>query len=79
MTDDGKAGNLGNEVQGLAARESGRGSGAGRKGGGARGLNEQTQRRLGLHLRTMYDAVVQQPVPDRFRDLIARLDAEPKG
>ncbi|WP_338011687.1 NepR family anti-sigma factor [Methylobacterium sp. Leaf99] len=25
----------------------------------------------------MYDAVVQQPVPDRFRDLIARLEALP--
>ncbi|AWN44178.1 NepR family anti-sigma factor [Methylobacterium durans] len=39
------------------------------------GLNEQTQRRIGNHLRSMYDAVLQQPVPDRFRDLIARLDA----
>jgi hypothetical protein len=23
----------------------------------------------------MYDTIVQQPVPDRFRDLIAKLDA----
>ncbi|WP_407943067.1 NepR family anti-sigma factor [Methylobacterium oxalidis] len=39
------------------------------------GLNDQTQRRIGNHLRAMYDAVLQQPVPDRFSDLIARLDA----
>ena len=38
-------------------------------------LTELTQKRIGLHLRTMYDTVVQQPVPDRFRDLIARLEA----
>ncbi|MBX9932891.1 MAG: anti-sigma factor [Methylobacterium sp.] len=42
-------------------------------------LNDLTQKRIGLHLRTMYDAVVQQPIPDRFRDLIARLDtADPE-
>ncbi|MER2264857.1 NepR family anti-sigma factor [Methylobacterium oxalidis] len=38
-------------------------------------MNDQTQRRIGNHLRAMYDAVLQQPVPDRFSDLIARLDA----
>ncbi|GEP05890.1 NepR family anti-sigma factor [Methylobacterium oxalidis] len=38
------------------------------------GLSDQTQRRIGNHLRAMYDAVLQQPVPDRFSDLIARLD-----
>jgi len=42
---------------------------------GRRGLGEQTQRRLGTHLRAMYDTIVQQPVPDRFRDLIAKLDS----
>ncbi|GJE61487.1 hypothetical protein MPOCJGCO_3609 [Methylobacterium trifolii] len=41
---------------------------------GRRGLNDQTRIRLGNHLRTLYDSVIQQPVPDRFRDLIARLD-----
>jgi hypothetical protein len=41
------------------------------------GLSDHTQKRIGVHLRTMYDAVVQQPVPDRFRDLIARLEALP--
>lgn len=37
-------------------------------------LSDLTQRRIGMHLRAMYDTIVQQPVPDRFRDLIARMD-----
>nr|WP_245259679.1 NepR family anti-sigma factor [Methylobacterium sp. 10] len=37
-------------------------------------LSDLTQKRIGLHLRAMYDTIVQQPVPDRFRDLIARMD-----
>jgi hypothetical protein len=43
-----------------------------------RGLSDHTQKRIGLHLRALYDQVVQQPVPDRFRDLIAQLDAMPQ-
>lgn len=42
-------------------------------------LNEFARTRLGTHLRAMYDAVVQQPVPDQFRDLIARLEASETG
>lgn len=41
---------------------------------GVNGLNDQTQKRIGNHLRALYDSVVQQPIPDRFRDLIARLE-----
>ena len=41
---------------------------------GEEGLNDQTQKRIGNHLRALYDSVVQQPIPDRFRELIARLD-----
>ncbi|GJD38756.1 NepR family anti-sigma factor [Methylobacterium bullatum] len=37
-------------------------------------LSDLTQKRIGMHLRAMYDTIVQQPVPDRFRDLIARMD-----
>ena len=44
---------------------------------GESGLNDQTQKRIGSHLRAMYDSVVHQPIPDRFRDLIARLDDGP--
>ncbi|AWI89655.1 NepR family anti-sigma factor [Methylorubrum aminovorans] len=52
---------------------------------GENGLNDQTQRRIGNHLRALYDSVVQQPIPDHFRDLIARLEddgpkpGEPSG
>ncbi len=52
---------------------------------GENGLNDQTQRRIGNHLRALYDSVVQQPIPDQFRDLIARLEdngpksGEPSG
>jgi len=42
-----------------------------------RGLSDHTQKRIGLHLRALYDQVVQQPVPDRFRELIAQLEAGP--
>ncbi len=42
-------------------------------------LSDQAQARIGHNLRTLYDSIVQQPVPDRFRELIERLDAqEPK-
>lgn len=37
-------------------------------------LSEQAKGRLGLHLRAMYGDLVAQPVPNRFRDLIAKLD-----
>jgi hypothetical protein len=43
-------------------------------------LNPQIRNRLATQLREMYDTVVQQPVPDRFAELIAKLDAgERKG
>jgi hypothetical protein len=37
-------------------------------------LDRNTQARIGDHLRAMYDELLQQPVPDRFRDLLGRLD-----
>ena len=43
------------------------------------GLSDHTQKRIGIHLRAMYDTVVQQPVPDRFRDLIAQLESSDPG
>lgn len=60
------------EKAGILASE-GRALSAGRRKPRS-GLNEQAQRRLGLHLRALYESVVQQPVPDRFNDLIARLE-----
>ena len=39
------------------------------------GLNAEIQSRIGHQLRAMYDDVVRQGVPDRFAELIKRLDA----
>jgi hypothetical protein len=41
------------------------------------GLNAEIQSRIGHQLRAMYDDVVRQGVPDRFADLIRKLDAAP--
>ena len=43
------------------------------------GLSEQTRNRLATQLRAMYDTVTQQPVPDRFAELIAKLDSADRG
>ncbi|HKS19161.1 MAG TPA: NepR family anti-sigma factor [Bradyrhizobium sp.] len=45
--------------------------GAPRKQGG---LNAEIQSRIGHQLRAMYDDVVRQGVPDRFQELIRKLD-----
>jgi len=45
--------------------------GAPRKQGG---LNAEIQARIGHQLRAMYDDVVRQGVPDRFAELVRRLD-----
>ena len=42
------------------------------------GLNAEIQSRIGHQLRAMYDDVVRQGVPDRFADLIRKLDV-PEG
>jgi hypothetical protein len=39
------------------------------------GLSDHTRTRLAAQLRTMYDSITQQPVPDRFAELIAKLDS----
>ncbi|MEE7504546.1 anti-sigma factor [Methylobacterium mesophilicum] len=39
------------------------------------GLSDQTRTRIAAQLRAMYDTVTQQPVPDRFAELIAKLDS----
>ena len=38
------------------------------------GLNAEIQARIGHQLRAMYDDVVRQGVPDRFSELIRKLD-----
>ncbi len=37
-------------------------------------LDRSVQRRIGDQLRAMYDDLMQQPVPDRFADLLSRLE-----
>jgi hypothetical protein len=37
-------------------------------------LDSTSQKRIGDQLRAMYDELVQQPVPDRFRNLLDLLD-----
>jgi hypothetical protein len=38
------------------------------------GLNAEIQARIGHQLRAMYDDVVRQGVPDRFAELVRKLD-----
>ncbi len=45
------------------------------KSQGKSGLNSEIQARIGHQLRAMYDDVVRQGVPDRFAELIRKLDA----
>jgi hypothetical protein len=42
------------------------------------GLNAEIQSRIGHQLRAMYDDVVRQGVPDRFSELIRKLDSPPQ-
>jgi len=37
-------------------------------------LDSNSQRRIGDQLRAMYDELMQQPVPDRFKDLLDQLE-----
>ena len=43
------------------------------------GLSDHTRNRLAAQLRALYDTVAQQPVPDRFAELIAKLDDADRG
>lgn len=75
MKDDGNGGDL--RSGGLPAQAGARARNPGEDDAGRRGngLDDFTRGRLGLHLRSLYDQMAQQPVPDRFRDLIAKLEA----
>ncbi|HEY7382837.1 MAG TPA: NepR family anti-sigma factor [Beijerinckiaceae bacterium] len=41
-------------------------------------LDRTVQARIGDNLRAMYDELLRQPVPDRFKDLIGQLEHERK-
>ena len=38
-------------------------------------IERAVQERIGTHLRAMYDDLMQQPVPDRFAELLGKLEA----
>lgn len=42
-------------------------------------LQPQLQDQIGRQLRALYDDILSQPVPDRFRELMDRLDRIPAG
>lgn len=42
-------------------------------------LDSGSQKRIGDQLRAMYDELMQQPVPDRFRELLDQLDKKRDG
>lgn len=44
------------------------------EGGKETVLGSDIQAKIGQHLRAMYDDVVRQGVPDRFMDLLSKLD-----
>ena len=47
---------------------------SGDRPGGRGALSDHTRNRLAAQVRAMYDTVALQPVPDRFAELIAKLD-----
>jgi hypothetical protein len=58
-----------------AKSQASRSAGPGKQGG----LNAEIQSRIGHQLRAMYDDVVRQGVPDRFAELIRKLDIPAGG
>ena len=56
-----------------------------RKPGGAKGskteaaLDQTLQAHIGRQLRAMYDEVIQEPVPDRFLQLLEGLESKTAG
>jgi hypothetical protein len=43
------------------------------------GLTREATIKIGQQLRAMYDEVVKEGVPDRFNDLLKRLDSQKSG
>lgn len=62
-------------IDGVPAGASGSGGRRAATRGAPSALGGDIQAKIGQHLRAMYDDVVRQGVPDRFMDLLARLDA----
>jgi hypothetical protein len=65
-----------NQGSGKGARS---GSGAKIDGNAPAKLNRDIQAKLGDQLRQMYNEVVHEGVPDRFADLLARIERDPSS
>ena len=65
-----------NQGSGKGARS---GSGAKIDGNAPAKLNRDIQAKLGDQLRQMYNDVVHEGVPDRFADLLARIERNPSS
>jgi hypothetical protein len=46
----------------------------GRKREATAGVDRELQAKIGAQLRAMHDDIIQEGVPERFRELLARLD-----
>ena len=56
------------------------GPGSQRKGPTPAAVDRELQAKIGAQLRAMHDDIIEQGVPDRFQELLARLDqSKPKG
>jgi len=66
---------VGGPAEAVPAGTSGSGARRIAATGGGSGLDGDIQAKIGQHLRAMYDDVVRQGVPDRFMELLARLDS----
>lgn len=49
------------------------------RGRGRGSLDRDVQSRIGRQLRAMYEEVVQEGVPDRFAEILQRLEQDDKG
>ncbi|MBN8994424.1 MAG: hypothetical protein J0H63_10285 [Rhizobiales bacterium] len=51
----------------------------GKAKGGGQGTDSSVERAIGSRLRAYYDELAREPVPDRFVDLLKRLDDDSAG
>lgn len=62
------------------AKKTGAAKTSGTRKGRAATVDRELQVKIGAQLRAMHDDVIQEGVPDRFRELLSRLDrSKPKG
>ena len=65
--------------EGLWGRDASEMAGAGRTGNGVKGRKQNTRQRgpeWASGLKQLYDSVIEEPIPDAFKDLLSKLDDE---